>query len=119
MANAAEFRKGIAPLERAQTRMESLMLYIKGQSSLCLAEILGDASFSELSALEQESREATKAEPTNIKLRQVWLFFASLKRDAQYGYRGINWLQQVGLNGLIRENYDGAKVAVDAEVKDA
>jgi hypothetical protein len=53
MANAAEFRKGIAPLERAQERMENLMLYVKGQSSLCLAEILGDANFSELSELEQ------------------------------------------------------------------
>lgn len=118
MANAAEYRKIFAPEKRAKDKMEDLVAYIKGSSSFCLAELLGDLSLSELSSMEQTAKEAAIGDPLNIKLRQIWIYFAALKRDLTYGYRGNNWLKQVGLNGLLRENYGGAKIAVDSGVED-
>lgn len=118
MANAAEYRKVFVPEERATNRMKDLVDYIKGSSSLCLAEILGDMDFSELDDLESAARDAVKETPQSVTLRQVWLYFACLRRDMKYGYRGNSWLKQVGLNSLLRENYGGAKIAVDSGVSD-
>lgn len=110
----SEYRKSLKVEER-EAGFEEVREKIT--SSEPLPDIIQSSSDIKLSDLKQKrdsARAAIKKSRGNIQLRQEWLFYEALYRDAMYASRGRGWMRQLGWDGLLDEVYGGCRAAIDA-----
>lgn len=99
-----------------------LKLYISGQKKQkSLVEVDGDLKLTALKA----RRDAAIGQLSDDKVKTPWEknpaasanFLAAVYRDSKYSLAGRRYMQHLGFASMLRGFYEGAKLAVEHEIK--